>query len=78
MSDKIKTVITETNGKISYSRVMGSLLIFFYMVIAGTHYFKTGEFLDIPQYLMYTIAALYGVNKVTSFIDNIVQKKLSS
>ena len=57
-------VLKEKHGKLSFGRVVGTVLIVFYLVWATYLTWETKKLVDIPSNLAMLIGALYGVNKL--------------
>lgn len=57
-------VLKEKDGKLSFGRVMGTILIVFYLIWATYLTWETKKLIDIPPNLGLLIGTLYGVNKL--------------
>ena len=57
-------VLKEKDGKVSFGRVVGTVLVFFYLVWATYLTWETKKLVDIPSNLAMLIGALYGANKL--------------
>jgi len=66
---KINSLFSENNGKISFTRVIGTVLVLFYLVSATYILIKEHKISDIPTNLMILIAALYGLNKLSTMLN---------
>ncbi len=61
---KAGEVLKEKDGKLSFGRVMGTVLIVFYLIWATYLTWEMKKLVDIPPNLALLIGALYGVNKL--------------
>jgi len=62
-------LFSENNGKTSFARVIGTILVLFY--IASSIYILIVEhkISDIPTNLLILISSLYGINKLSSIFN---------
>ena len=69
---KIKfTFLKESYGKLSFTRIIGTILVLFYVSIAIYLAITEKRFVDIPTNLMILILALYGINRISQCVKNI-------
>jgi len=61
---KAGEVLKEQNGKLSFGRVMGTVLVLFYLLWSTYLTWETKKLVDIPSNLAFLIGTLYGVNKL--------------
>ena len=61
---KAGEVLKEKDGKLSFGRVMGTVLVMFYLVWATYLTWETKKLVDIPSNLAMLVGALYGANKL--------------
>ena len=57
-------IFKEKDGKVSFGRVIGTVLVSFYLLWGTYLTWKNNELVDIPLHLAGLIGALYGVNKL--------------
>lgn len=67
---KLCEIFYDTNGKLSYGRVIGFFVLFWYMVIATYLSLKKQELPDIPAGVAGLLAILYGINKGAQVMAN--------
>ena len=60
----ILTMLKEPDGKWSFTRVSGFILLLHYMISASYITAKTTTIPDFPTNHFYLIASLYGINKL--------------
>ncbi|ACO02984.1 MAG TPA: hypothetical protein DEP48_03150 [Persephonella sp.] len=60
----ILTMLKEPDGKWSFTRVSGFILLIHYMISASYITVKTATIPDFPTNHFYLIASLYGINKL--------------
>ena len=56
--------LKETDGKLSFTRLTGFILVLFYIGIASYSFFSKGEMVDLPTNLMIFVGGMYGFNKI--------------
>ena len=61
---KAGEILREKEGKLSFGRVVGTILVLFYLVWATYLTWETKKIVDIPSNLALLIVALYGANKL--------------
>ena len=61
---KITEIFKERDGKLSFGRVVGTVLVAFYLVWATYLTWETKQLVDIPAGLSLLISGLYGINKL--------------
>ncbi len=61
---KVGEIFREKEGKLSFGRVIGTVLVFFYLVWATYLTWETKKLIDIPTNLALLIGTLYGANKL--------------
>jgi len=67
------TFLSEPEGKISFARLTGFLLVLFYVVAGVYVVIKEHKIPELPLNLMLLISLLYGLNKVEKIFK--VEKK---
>jgi hypothetical protein len=68
----IKDIFMEQDkSKISFTRVTGFILVFFYILTSFYLLIKEHKLVDIPTNLFLLICGLYGINKIANvFVNN--------
>ncbi len=64
-----RQIFSDYNGKLSYGRVVGFLVLIWYMVIATYIVIEKKEFPDIPAGLSLLLMGLYGINKGAAYFE---------
>jgi len=57
------------NGVMSFARVVGFILVVYYMVLGSAISIATREFVDMPFGLLSLVLLAYGINKLTEFAN---------
>jgi len=73
----MKEVFQEESGKVSFTRIIATCLVIFYIVVASYLAFVKQELIDMPIGLGGLIVLLYGINKTGSVAKDIFQSKIS-
>lgn len=68
---RILSVFLDSDGKLSFGRVTGTILSIYYIVLGITAFIETKQIIDIPPNLAMLIAALYGANKLSQAIKRL-------
>jgi hypothetical protein len=68
------STVFQDNGKLSWSRIAGTVLLANYLLQANISFFTGNDFPDISTNLAYLIAGLYGLN-VMKVAGNIIANK---
>ena len=64
-----RDLFTDWQGKWSYGRVIGTLVLAWYMVMATYLAIETKQFPDIPAGLAMLLIGLYGINKAGAYFE---------
>ena len=67
------TIFKEPDGKWSFTRISGFLLLLYYILSAAYITIKTLKIPDLPLNQMILIAALYGINKTILSIKKVAK-----
>lgn len=59
-------MLKENNGKLSYTRVTGFIIVVCYLIWASFIVFKTSVIPDIPVGVLTLLLGLYGINKFSN------------
>jgi len=67
---KILNFFNEPEGKVSFARLTGFLLVIYYICLGVYVAIKKKEILDIPFNLTILVLSLYGINKIERIFNN--------
>lgn len=56
--------LKEDGGKLSWTRIVGTVLLADFLLVANISFIAGNEFPDIPTNLALLIGGLYGLNKI--------------
>ena len=71
-------LVKEPSGKVSFVRISGLLLILTYIAWGTKIVIEKNVIPDLPAYLFWLIASLYGINRVASGVAEALIKVIKS
>ena len=69
------SMFKEDNGKLSFSRITGFILLMWSMCIITYLSIKNNRFIDLPTVIAGLAGGLYGINKIGEVIKNVANRK---
>lgn len=72
---KLSDILRDTDGKLSFSRLSGAIVLLWALSISTYLTIQNKQFVDFPYNVALIIIGLYGANKISGVIGNVLQNK---